>query len=83
MLVVVGKKYLFMTQRYAYSGTVEAVTPTHVTLGPDAQVHYENIGLFEEWSRGVPPRGKSGAVPGQGVCMLGTDFTPIRPSLAV
>lgn len=78
MLCVVGKKYMFMTQRYAYSGTVEAVTPTHVVLGTDAQIHYEDIGPFENWSAGKQPSCKSGSVPGQGVSLLGTDFTPIR-----
>lgn len=76
MVVTIGKKYLFLTQRYAFSGTVETVTPTHVVLGSDAEVHYEDIGPFEDWSRGSLRKG--GSVPGQGVSLLGTEFTPIR-----
>lgn len=75
MLTKVGVKYLFMTQRYAFSGTVEEITPTHVRLGADAMVHYEDIGPFESWSTGKVPDG--GHVPGQIVCTLGTDVTPI------
>lgn len=75
MVFTVGKRYLFMTQRYAYSGTVDTVTPTHVVLGKDAQVHYENIGKFDVWSRDKGPSGSP--VPGQVVSTLGTDATPI------
>lgn len=71
----VGKRYLFMTQRYAFSGTVEAISPTHVVLGADAQVHYNDIGTFDVWSTGKGAEGKK--VPGQVVSVLGTDATPI------
>ena len=76
MVFTIGQKYLFMTQRYAFSGTVELVTPTHAVLGADAEIHYEDIGGFEDWSRGAGPKGKP--VPGQRVSLLGTDATPIR-----
>ena len=64
-----------MTQRYAFSGTVTACTPTHVTLGDDAQIHYNDIGGFDVWSQGNGPAGSK--VPGQIVSVLGTDATPI------
>ena len=75
MVFVPGKRYLFMGQRYAFSGTVDTVTPTHVVLGADAQVHYEDIGEFDSWSLDKGKPGKS--VPGQIVSVLGTDATPI------
>jgi hypothetical protein len=75
VLFQVGKRYLFMTSRYAYSGTVEMVTPTHVLLGSDAQVHYEDVGTFDNWALRQHKTGKS--VPGQVICVLGADATPI------
>lgn len=80
MIVKPGSKYLFMTQRYAWSGTVIAEGPTHCHLGPDARVHYQDIGPFEKWADGsVGPGGvgPGGAVPGQVVSLLGTDCTPM------
>ncbi len=76
MFVTIGKKYLFMGQRYCFTGTVAAQCPTHVTLGDDAQVHYEDVGAFEAWSKNGAHK-KGGAVPGQIVCLLGCDVTPI------
>jgi hypothetical protein len=76
----IGKKYLFMTQRYAFIGTVLRVTPTHVTLGDDARILYENIGMIHLWASGertTAESGKEGPVPGQIVSALGTDITPI------
>ena len=75
MVFPIGKRFLFMTQRYAFSGTVTACTPTHVTLGDDAQIHYNDIGGFDVWSQGNGPAGSK--VPGQIVSVLGTDATPI------
>lgn len=76
MLFEIGKRYLFMTQRYAWVGTVEHLTPTHVKLGGDAEVIYDDIGPFEDWASGKTP-GKRGKVPGQVVCTLGCDATPV------
>lgn len=76
MLFEIGKRYLFMTQRYAWVGTVEHLTPTHVKLGKDAEVIYDDIGPFEGWSSGKTP-GQRGKVPGQVVCTLGCDATPV------
>lgn len=77
MLFEPGKRYLFMTQRYAWVGTIVHVTPTHVMLGDDAEVIYEDVGPFEDWSAGKPTSAKRGKVPGQVVCTLGADATPV------
>lgn len=78
MTLVIGRRYLFMTQRYSFAGTVVSQTPTHVVLGNDAVVGYEDIGPFEEWADGrIRDFAMSGSVPGQIVCMLGCDVTPI------
>ena len=75
----VGKKYIFMGQRYAYSGTIEQLTPTHALLGADAEVHYEDVGQFSEWAKRKYKQGLP--VPGQVVCLLGCDATPIGISV--
>lgn len=78
MQLVKSFRYLFMGQRYAYSGTVVEQTPTHVTLGPDAQIHYEDIGGLEDWASGkLKTAKKNGSVPGQIVSVIGCDITPI------
>ena len=80
MLLTIGKRYLFMGQRYCYVGTVVAQTPTHCVLGDDAIICYEDVGGLEGWASGNRKSalsGKQGAVPGQGVCMLGCDWTPV------
>jgi len=79
MLLQIGKKYLLMTQRYAWHGTVTAQNPTHVQLGDDAEVEYEDIGAFHDWASGKKT-GSGNHVPGQVVCMLGTDATPLPAS---
>lgn len=71
-----GKKYIFMGQRYAYSGTIVRLSPTHAVLGDDAEVHYGDIGGFGEWSKRQFKTGEK--VPGQVVCLLGCDATPIQ-----
>jgi hypothetical protein len=75
------RRYLFITQRYIFSGTVETASPTHAFLGKDAMIHYEDVGGdLGEWSTGkrkTAASGKDGKVPGQIVCLLGTDLTPI------
>lgn len=79
-MLTIGRRYLFMTQRYAFAGTVVYLTPTHAVLGDDAIVIYEDIGGFEEWAQKDGPiggSGKRGRVPGQGVSLVGTDFTPL------
>jgi hypothetical protein len=78
MVVEIGQRYLFMGQRYAWSGTVRSTLPTHATLGEDAMIHYEDIGPFEKWSSGEIAWHKrpGGKVPGQIVSLLGTDITP-------
>lgn len=77
-MLVIGRRYLFMTQRYAFAGTVLAQTPTHAQLGDDAIVIYEDIGPFEDWSSGkLKETSKCGKVPGYILCMLGTDAAPI------
>lgn len=75
-MLEIGKVYLFMGQRYCFTGTVEMLTPTHVKLGVDAQVHYEDVGDFGAWAQNATH--KTGSfVPGQIVCLLGCDITPI------
>ena len=80
-MIPTGRRYLFETQRYFFSGTVETCTPTHAFLGDDAMIHYEDVGGdLGEWSSGkrkTSASGKDGKVPGQIVCLLGTDLTPI------
>jgi hypothetical protein len=82
MLFEIGKRYLFMTQRYGYVGTVMHVTPTHVRLGNDARVLYEDFGPFEDWAaNGAMKAAKEGRVPGQILSTLGTDATPCPSDL--
>lgn len=76
MLFTVGKRYMFQTPLYAYSGTVRNVTPTHVELGDDAMIHYGEFGDLGLWSKGTKKGGGS-AVPGQVVSTLNADGTPI------
>jgi hypothetical protein len=72
------RRYLFMTQRYVFVGTLVEQTPTHATLGDDAIVCYEDVGPLEGWSSGTTTKSaKYGKVPGQVVCLLGCDITPV------
>ncbi len=81
MIFQIGKRYLLMTQRYAFIGTITAVTPTHVVLGDDARILYEDIGAIAEWAINPHMKAtKEGSVPGQIISILGTDGTPCPPS---
>lgn len=73
----IGKRYLLITQRYIFSGTVVSYTPTHLKLGDDAQIHYDDVGDLGPWSKGPLPFKIGSAVPGQIISLLGTDGTPI------
>ena len=67
-----GRRYLFMTLGYFYSGIVESWSPGHAILS-DARIHCGDVGKLEDFDFNKGNKLKFGYIvplPGTGVCPL-------------